>query len=79
MALEPWGLEGGVGSRKLMKGGSRMMKDVGRGREEVGHRRTPWPSVRGVALYNGDRRGGEMKKWTWGPGRGLDGYGEPSL
>lgn len=43
MALKPWGLEGGVGSGKLMKGGSRMIKDVGRGREEVGRRRTLGP------------------------------------
>ena len=40
VALEQWGLEGGVGGRKPVKGGARMTKDTGRGREEGGRRRT---------------------------------------
>lgn len=31
--------------------------------------------MRGVALYHGDRRGGAMRKWTWGLSRGLRAVG----
>lgn len=63
-ALELRGLEGRVGCPRLVKGGARVTKDMGRDREEGVTRRAADLSTRRVREGAGPRSRA-MRKWTW--------------